>query len=108
VRHEAGAVVVRLGAMELRIAASQVNGDAGYLVVRSAAVALDDAGSGRNDTTLLATVRKATYLGAHWEYTLETEFGPLFLSQPVGRRFMQGASVALRFDPRHLSMVARS
>ncbi len=57
---------------------------------------------------LTATVRKATYLGGHWEYTLDTEFGPLFLSQPVGRKFEQGASVALQLDPQHLSVVARA
>ncbi|HEY1383776.1 MAG TPA: ABC transporter ATP-binding protein [Dongiaceae bacterium] len=108
VRHEAGAAVIRVGGMELRIAAQKLNGDAGYLVVRSAAVVLDETGAGRNDAALLATVRKATYLGAHWEYTLDTEFGPLFLSQPVGRRFTQGTTVALHLDPRHLSMVGRS
>ena len=53
-------------------------------------------------------MRKATYLGGHWEYTLDTAFGPLFLSQPVGRKFEQGASVALQLDPQHLSVVSRA
>jgi len=74
-------------------------------VVRSAAVALTKANGAAG---LTATVRKATYLGGHWEYTLDTAFGPLFLSQPVGRKFEQGASVALQLDPQHLSVVSRA
>jgi len=89
----------------LRVAAPRVDGGVGYLVVRSAAVALTKANGA---ASLIATVRKATYLGGHWEYTLDTAFGPLFLSQPVGRKFEQGASVALQLDPQHLSVVSRA
>jgi iron(III) transport system ATP-binding protein len=105
VRHEDTRALVRFGGIEFRVRAPRVNGGAGYLVVRSAAVALADAGTAPG---LRATVRKATYLGGHWEYTLDTPFGALFLSQPVGRRFEQGASVALQLDPQHLSVVART
>jgi iron(III) transport system ATP-binding protein len=104
-RHEDALALVRFGATELRVPAAQVNGGAGYLVVRSAAVALAGAEAG---SSLTATVRKATYLGGHWEYTLDTAFGTLFLSQPVGRRFEQGTTVALQLDPQHLSVVARA
>ena len=106
VRHEGAAATVRFGDVELNVPAPRVNGDAGNLVVRSAAVALTDAGTAPQ--ALTATVRKATYLGGHWEYTLDTAFGPLFLSQPVGRRFEQGASVALQLDPQHMSVVSRA
>jgi iron(III) transport system ATP-binding protein len=106
VRHEGTAATVRIGDIELKVPAPRVNGDAGNLVVRSAAVAMTDAGP--TPLALAATVRKATYLGGHWEYTLDTEFGPLFLSQPVGRKFEQGASVALQLDPQHLSVVSRA
>jgi iron(III) transport system ATP-binding protein len=105
VRHEDSAALVRFGNVELRVPAPRVNGTAGYLVMRSAAVALADAGTAPG---LAATVRKATYLGGHWEYTLDTEFGSLFLAQPVGKRFEQGATVALQLDPQHLSVVART
>jgi iron(III) transport system ATP-binding protein len=106
VRHEGSAATVRFNGVELRVPAPRVEGDAGNLVVRSAAVALSDAGGAPRG--LIATVRKATYLGGHWEYTLDTDFGPLFLSQPVGRKFEQGANVALQLDPQHLSVVARA
>ncbi len=102
-RHENAAAVVRFGDTELRVPAPRINGG-GYLVVRSAAVALAQEGTGLG---LTATVRKATYLGGHWEYTLDTPVGALFVSQPVGRRFEQGATVALQLDPQRLSVVAR-
>ena len=104
VRREDEAALVRFGNTELRVAAPQADGGAGYLVVRSAAVALAKANGAAG---LTATVRKATYLGGHWEYTLDTPFGALFLAQPVGKRFEQGATVALQLDPQHLSVVAR-
>ena len=63
---------------------------------------------GTRANTLITTVRKATYLGGHWDYTLDTAFGALFLSQPVGKRFEQGSSVALQLDPQHLSVVSRT
>jgi iron(III) transport system ATP-binding protein len=103
-RHEDAAALVRFGAIELQVPAPRVNGSAGYLVVRSAAVALTKVST---NADLTATVRKATYLGGHWEYTLDTPFGALFVSQPVGRRFEQGTTVALQLDPQHLSVVAR-
>jgi iron(III) transport system ATP-binding protein len=105
VRREDAAALVRFGNNELRVAAPRVDGSAGYLVVRSAAVALTKANGAAG---LVATVRKATYLGGHWEYTLDTPFGVLFLAQPVGNKFEQGASVALQLDPQHLSVVART
>ena len=69
VRREDEAALVRFGNTELRVAAPRVDGSAGYLVVRSAAVALTKANGAAG---LTATVRKATYLGGHWEYTLDT------------------------------------
>jgi iron(III) transport system ATP-binding protein len=105
VRHDNAAALVRFADLEMHVPAPRVNGSEGYLVVRSAAVALATAGAASG---LSATVRKATYLGGHWEYTLDTPFGALFLSQPVGKRFEQGASVVLQLDPQHLSVVARA
>jgi iron(III) transport system ATP-binding protein len=105
VRREDDGAVVRFGNNELRVAAPRVDGGDGYLVVRSAAVALTKANGAAG---LTATVRKATYLGGHWEYTLDTPFGALFLAQPVGKRFEQGTTVALQLDPQHLSVVART
>jgi len=106
VRHEGMAATVRFAGIELRVPAPRVDGNAGNLVVRSAAVSLTEANGAPQ--ALPATIRKATYLGGHWEYTLETAFGALFLSQPVGKRFEQGSTVAVHLDPQHLSVVARA
>ncbi|HEX6118885.1 MAG TPA: ABC transporter ATP-binding protein [Dongiaceae bacterium] len=111
VRRQGANATVRFGGIELEVAAPQIDSDAGYLVVRSAAASLtptDTGGAGRSANALMATVRKATYLGGQWEYTLETGLGPLFLSQPVSRRFEQGATVALHLDAQHLAVVGRS
>jgi iron(III) transport system ATP-binding protein len=115
-RHDGDAAIVRVGDAELRVAAPHaVNGQSvkgeANLVVRSAAIDLASIGSSGADSAtgprLTAVVRKATYLGSHWEYTLETPVGSLFLIQPINRRFAPDSDVALRFDPAHLSLVAR-
>jgi len=98
---------VRVGDAELRVQAPRVRGSDANLVVRSAALDLAPA-NGAGGSTLTATVRKATYLGSHWEYTLETPVGSLFVTQPIGRRFAADSSVALRFNPEHLSLVERA
>jgi iron(III) transport system ATP-binding protein len=97
--------VVRVGDAELRVAAPRLKGDTALLVVRSAAIDLAPA-QGADGRHLDAIVRKATYLGSHWEYTLETPVGDLFLVQPIGRRFAPDSAVALSFDTAHLSLVA--
>ncbi len=107
-RRDGATAVVRVGQAELRVTLPPhgLPGDAANLVVRSSAIDLAPA-DGASGPRLDATVRKATYLGSHWEYTLETPVGALFLVQPIGRRFAPESSVALRFHPEHLSLVAR-
>jgi iron(III) transport system ATP-binding protein len=98
---------VRVGDAELRVPAPRVKGSDANLVVRSAALDLAPA-NGAGGSALTALVRKATYLGSHWEYTLDTAVGSLFVTQPIGRRFAPDSSVALRFNPEHLSLVERA
>jgi iron(III) transport system ATP-binding protein len=74
------------------------------LVVRPAFVALSKNGSGH--PCLPARVRKATYLGSHWEFTLDTEVGSVFVTQPVDHRFEPGDSVQLRLNSDHLTIVS--
>jgi iron(III) transport system ATP-binding protein len=103
---------VRIGDAELRVPAPRVKGSDASLVVRSAGLDLapvnSNGANGAGGSALTATVRKATYLGSHWEYTLETAVGSLFVTQPIGRRFAPDSSVALRFNPEHLSLVERA
>jgi iron(III) transport system ATP-binding protein len=107
VARDNGRSTVRFGNQQLQVAgAAPASGEA-YLVVRSAAVALSSVSNGASGPGLPATIRKATYLGSHWEYTLETSVAELFVSQPVGRRFAPGTAVTLQLDAEHLSLVAR-
>lgn len=107
VTSDGGAATVRVGEAELRVSTPRVKNGAANLVVRSAALELT-AASGPDPSALHAVVRKATYLGSHWEYTLETPVGSLFVIQPIGNRFAANSSVALHFNPAHLTLVERA
>ncbi len=98
---------VRFGDQQLEVAGTAPASGAAYLVVRSAAVAVSPIGNGLAGPGLPATIRKATYLGSHWEYTLETAVAELWITQPVGRRFAPGTAVTLQLDAEHTSLVAR-
>jgi hypothetical protein len=50
-------------------------------------------------------VRKATYLGSHWDYVLETEVGELFVTQPDAARHSPGSRVHLTLAPERLALV---
>jgi iron(III) transport system ATP-binding protein len=57
--------------------------------------------------SLAATVRKAVYLGSHWEYTLDTEGGELFVTQPIDGIHAAGTTVHVVLTPERLRLVAR-
>ncbi|MFZ5678039.1 MAG: ABC transporter ATP-binding protein [Pseudomonadota bacterium] len=104
VGREAGAVTVALGRTKLVLRDNGLAGDKVFLVIRPSGVALGDtAGAG----TLPAKVARATYLGSHWEYTLDAAGQPIFVTQPVGRRFAAGAHVHMLLDESQLALVAR-
>ncbi|CAN5237273.1 ABC transporter ATP-binding protein [soil metagenome] len=104
-RAEAGMIAVRLGQTRVVVPDRGFAKGEGLLVLRPSAVALSSAASAGG---LPATIRKATYLGSHWEYTLETEVGPVFVIQPANRRFDTGANVHVEIIPDHASIVARA
>ena len=56
--------------------------------------------------SLPGTLAKASYLGTHMEYTIETEAGVLFATCPkVERPLEAGDTVALVFAPRGVIVV---
>jgi iron(III) transport system ATP-binding protein len=99
-------VRVRFAGQEIAVTTASLSNADAYLVVRSAAVTILPAG-GPATSGIPGTVRKATYLGSHWEYTVDTGPGTLWLSQPIGSRFESGAAVVLHLDPELLSVVQR-
>lgn len=59
-----------------------------------------------SEPSLTATVRKATYLGSHWEFTLDTEVGAIYAIQPIGLHIPTGETVQLHLNTEELTIVA--
>jgi iron(III) transport system ATP-binding protein len=100
---EDGHALVEVGPLRLKLR-NPLTPQPGMLVVRPSAVRLDLLPS---PTGLPAEVRKATYLGSHWEYTLDTPVGELFVTQADAVRHDSGATVHATFIPDRLALVAR-
>jgi iron(III) transport system ATP-binding protein len=96
-----GQATVRLGPVTLSLPTPIGPGEA-MLVIRPAAVRLEASPS---PLSLPAEVRKATYLGSHWDYVLVTEVGELFVTQPDAARHAPGAMVHLTLAPERLALV---
>src|SRR5688500_5648495 len=77
VGREEGKALVRLGPIMLKLP-SRLDGTDAMLVVRPSAVRLDRSPSPHS---LPAEIRKATYLGSHWDYLVATEVGEIFVTQ---------------------------
>jgi iron(III) transport system ATP-binding protein len=59
---------------------------------------VDENNDGATATSLPATIKKATYIGAWMEYTLDSAIGELFVVDPtVQRRFDIGQSIRVVF-----------
>jgi len=79
-RRAEGRVRVRFGEAELDLPAPAIGDEAVTVAVRPQAIRLArEAGPAR----LPVTVRKATYLGSHLEYVLESACGELFVVDPT-------------------------
>ncbi len=105
VARDQGHVTVALGLAKLVLRNTGIAGDKVFLVIRPSGVTLD--GEAGKTGTLPAKVARATYLGSHWEYTLEAAGQPIFVTQPVGKRFAAGTHVQMELDTSQLALVAR-
>ena len=75
------------------------------VAVRPQAIRIDAAPS---PASLPVKVRKATYLGSHLEYALDSDVGELFAIDPdVTRGIAAGTTAHVRFDPRGIALVGR-
>jgi iron(III) transport system ATP-binding protein len=100
-----GKAQVRLGELTLSVRAGATGKGPALAVIRPSAVDLTAVPwEGRS---LPAKVSKATYLGSHWEYTLTSEIGELFVMQPVESRHKAGAAVHVVLAPEQLALVSR-
>jgi iron(III) transport system ATP-binding protein len=76
-----GTAQVRVGRLSLALPARELAPGRATLAIRPNAIALGD---GSNVPAMEATVRKATWLGSHIEYTVDTEIGQLFVVGAAG------------------------
>jgi iron(III) transport system ATP-binding protein len=97
-------VKVRLGAKIFMLPDRGYAGDETLLVLRPASVTLSSKGA--HQPSLTATIRKATYLGSHWEFTLDTEVGAIYATQPIGRLIPTGETVEIHLKTDELTIVA--
>jgi iron(III) transport system ATP-binding protein len=99
-----GRARVRFGGLDITLPAASSDEATAMIVIRPNAVRL--AAKPESGRSLPAEVRKATYLGSHWEYTLATVAGELFVTQPIDHRHAPGSIVHIVFSPDRLSLVA--
>jgi iron(III) transport system ATP-binding protein len=100
-----GSVTVGLGKTKLVLPAGRISGDRVFLVIRPSGVVLDS--KPNKGDWLPAQIQRATYLGSHWEYTIEAAGQSIFVTQPMGKRFAPGAYVYVGLDPAQLALVER-
>jgi iron(III) transport system ATP-binding protein len=102
VARENGRALVKVGPLDLKLR-SPLQPQPATLVIRPTAAHVRSTAS---PGSLPAEVRKATYLGAHWDYELTTEIGDLYITQPEGLRHTAGSAVHVTFDADRLALVA--
>ncbi|MFT3952907.1 MAG: ABC transporter ATP-binding protein [Piscinibacter sp.] len=98
-----GRARVRLGEAALDLADPGLAAGEADVVIRPEAIVIGDAGAGG----LAGRIAKATYMGSHTEYVVETALGQLFAISPdrLARRTV-GDAVSLAFDPAGVMLVA--
>ena len=97
-----GQARVRLSGAEFGIV-SPVRPERAMIVIRPSAVQLERTDGG---ASLAGTVRKATYLGSHWELSVDTDVGELMVAHDQPWRLQPGDVVFVRLQPDRLSLVA--
>jgi iron(III) transport system ATP-binding protein len=98
-------VSIDLGNLRINVPDRDYDGSNVYLVVRPNGVSLDSQAS--KAPSLPAKVKKATYLGSHWEYTISAANCSMFVIQPTHKVFSPGSSVFATLDPDHITVVRR-
>jgi iron(III) transport system ATP-binding protein len=103
-RLDAGRVRVRLGDTEVDVADVKAPDGEATVAVRPEAITVEMAPGPAN--ALPGTIAKASYLGTHMEYSIDTEAGALFATCPrVERPLSAGDKVALVLAPRGVIVV---
>ena len=103
-RLDAARVSLKLGDIELTLTDSLAADGEAIVAIRPEAITVEAApGPAR---ALAGTIAKASYLGKHMEYSIDTAAGTLFATCPrVDRPLLSGAAVALVLAPRGVIVV---
>ena len=105
-------VRVRLGTCEIDVVNATADDGEATVAIRPEAIAVErpaDAPPNKGGANSLAgTIAKASYLGTHMEYSIDTAAGLLFATCPwVDRPFKVGSKVALVLSSRGVIVVGR-
>jgi iron(III) transport system ATP-binding protein len=98
-------MTLRVGDATLAVPRHAVSGNQVYLVVRPGAVSLQSRPG--KQSLLPAIIEKATYLGSHWEYTINAAGHSLFVTQPPTKHFDAGSTVYVDLELEHAAIVQR-
>lgn len=97
---------VRLGTITLKLPHRGVDTGAATLTIRPSAAQL--LAQARPESSLPAEVKKSTYLGTHWEYTLVTDVGDIFITDYTGAiPASPGDSIHVTFPGKGLALLPR-
>jgi iron(III) transport system ATP-binding protein len=99
--NEDGRAVVKVGPLTLMIA-SPLQRQPATLVIRPSSARLH---ADATPDSLPAEIRKATYLGAQWDFTVATEIGELFVTQHDGPSYPSGTTVHLTLATDRLALI---
>ncbi|HTR86064.1 MAG TPA: ABC transporter ATP-binding protein [Reyranella sp.] len=106
-RLDGGRMLVRLGNVEIEVEDARAAEGEVTVAVRPEAITVERAPGPAG--TLAGTIAKASYLGTHMEYSIDTAAGTLFATCPqVGRPLEAGTAVALALAPRGVIVVGGS
>ena len=96
--------IVRVGGMTLQLPSREMQPGDVTLAIRPEAIQLTMPNKASDGIT--GQVRKATYLGSHIEYRVETELGELFVIDPVMKDVRKvGGEVSVQLGQRGVTLV---
>ena len=97
---------VNIGGIQLKLPHRGILAGEVDVGIRPQAISLNTA---VNKDEISATIIKASYLGDHFEYTLESALGELFvIDNQMEKQFDSGSKVSLTFRARGLSLIPES
>jgi len=100
---DGGGAAIRVGGVDLPLPLWSGALGPARIAIRPEAIQPQEAGDGQAPTEgqLTGTISKASYLGSHVEYAVDTEVGPLFVVDPrIDRAIAVGQPVTLALMPR--------